>query len=227
MPTTYKQGQAFLKEIDVLAEKRKKNILCSTEEIKYCGNKYYVSEQGDDDNSGLSPEEAWKTLNKVNEFEYSEGDIVLFKRNETFRGQLRLRNSVSYSAYGKGDKPKIFGSPENGADPKKWLLEDEKNNIWVFYKDLLDVGAIVFNDGEECAYKSLPSFVDGNYVVRNSPDNKIYDFHKELSEDLMFFSKCDTEIENGKPKKFAEGKLYLKCDRGNPGEFFDSIEFNT
>ncbi len=227
MSTGYKYGSVFLKEIDALAEKRKNSIIFGKEKVECCGKRYYVSENGDDNNSGLSPEEPWKTLVKVNEFDYSYGDYVLFKRNDVFRGQLRLKNGVSYSSYGSGNKPKIFGSPENGADPEKWRLEDADHNIWVFYRNLLDVGTIVFNDGEECAYKSLPNFVDGNYVVRDSPDKKIYDYHEELSKDLMFFSKCDTEIENGVPKKFAQGKLYLKCDRGNPGKVFNSIEFNT
>ena len=120
-----------------------------------------------------------------------------------------------------------MGVGSNGADPFKWSLEDPKNNIWVFYKEMLDVGVIVFNGGREHAYKSLPNFVNGSYTVRNSPDNEIYDFREELTEDLMFFSKCDTELENGVPKKFEQGRLYLRCDRGNPGEVFNSIEFNT
>lgn len=227
MSTNYLDTQSFLKKVDFLAEKRKNSIINSCSEVKTAGNCYYVSENGDDNNSGISEKEAWRTLEKLNGFEFKDGDSVFFKRGDIFRGQLRLKNGVNYSAFGQGKKPCIYGSPENGTDSSKWILEDKENNIWVFYKDLPDVGVIVFNEGVECAYKSLPSFADGNYVVRNSYDNEIYDFHKELNEDLMFFSKCDTELENGSPKKFAVGKLYLRCDRGNPGKVFDSIEFNT
>ena len=220
-----KMTEAFLNETEILAEQRKERIINSKSDIVSYNKCFYVSILGDDNNSGLSPETPWKTLDKVNSSDFDEKNCVLFKRGETFRGQLKLKNGVLYSAYGDGEKPKIYGSPENGASPEKWILEDAANNIWVFYKDLLDVGVIVFNEGEECGYKSLPSYIDGNYVVRNS--NEIYDFRKELNRDLMFFSKCDTELENDKPKKFAQGKLYLKCDRGNPGEVFSSIEFNT
>ena len=220
-----KTAEAFLNETEILAEQRKERIINSESNIDSKKKCFYVSMLGNDNNSGLSPKTPWKTLEKVNGLEPEEECCVLFKRGDTFRGQLRLKNGVSYSAYGEGKKPEIYGSPENGAAPEKWFLEDETNNIWVFYKELLDVGTIVFNEGEECGYKSLPSFVNCNYVVRNS--DEIYDFHKELNRDLMFFSKCDTELENEKPKKFAKGKLYLKCDKGNPGEIFNSIEFNT
>ncbi len=227
MSTISENANDFLLKLEKKAQERKNRILCAETEVNINGKTYYVSESGDDNNSGLSESKAWKTLDKVNGFEFSAGDGVLFKRGDVFRGQLRLKNGVSYSAFGTGNKPCIYGSPENGADADKWILQDKENNIWVYYKDLPDVGVIVFNDGQECGYKSLPSFVDGNYVVRNSANNEIYDYHKELNKDLMFFSKCDTELENGKPKKFAIGKLYLKCDKGNPGEIFESIEFNT
>jgi len=226
MPLLSENAKDYLLKVDRLAQSRKDNILCSESGIKINGKRYYVSEQGNDDNSGLSENDSWRSLEKVNGFDFQDGDGVFFKRGDIFRGQLRLKNGVSYSAFGIGKKPCIYGSPENGADKEKWIIEDKENNIWVYYKDLPDVGLIVFNEGEKCGYKSLPSFADGNYVVRNSPDNEIYDFHKELNKDLMFFSKCDSELENGNPKKFAVGKLYLRCDRGNPGKVFDSIEFN-
>ena len=222
-----KKSHDIIKDIDDLAEKLKKSIIFNNEKIDSNGRCFYVSEQGDDNNSGLSVQTPFRSLDKLNEMEFLHGDIVLFKRGDVFRGQLKLKNAASYSAYGEGRKPSIYGSPENGKGAEKWHLEDKENNIWVFYKDLLDVGLVVFNDGEKYGYKVLPSFIDGNYVVRNSEDNEKFDFHKHLTEDLMFFSKCDTELENGFPKKFALGKLYLKCDKGNPGEVFSSIEFGT
>ena len=93
----------FLKEIDALAEKRKSEILNSADDLRISGNIYYVSSLGDDANDGLTPEKAWKTLGKVSEAELSEGDGVLFRRGDTFRGRVKTRSGVTYGAYGEGD----------------------------------------------------------------------------------------------------------------------------
>lgn len=138
------------------------------------GKVYYVSPNGDDNNDGLSPETAWKTLDKVNSAaledsdipnyfldedgfpEYvwaaenrdnwadlNPGDVVLFERGGLWRGMLRTKSGVTYSAYGEGPKPEIWGSPENGAGAEKWSLMPGTDNIWVFYKELQDCGGIL------------------------------------------------------------------------------------
>ena len=49
---------------------------------------YYVSTSGNDSSDGQSISTAWKTINKVNQGNYNDGDIILFKRGEVFRGAL-------------------------------------------------------------------------------------------------------------------------------------------
>lgn len=77
---------------------------------------YYVSSTGDDGNSGTSEETAWKTLAKVNSSTFSPGDIIAFKRGDTWREQLtipsngRSANPISFNSYGSGAKPRILGS---------------------------------------------------------------------------------------------------------------------
>ena len=51
---------------------------------------YYISNSGDDNNSGTSPGEAWKTINKVNHIDFEPGDKILFKGGETFNGTIVL-----------------------------------------------------------------------------------------------------------------------------------------
>lgn len=46
----------------------------------YTGTAYYVSNQGDDGNDGLSPETAWATLARVNQASLAYGDAVFFER---------------------------------------------------------------------------------------------------------------------------------------------------
>ena len=51
---------------------------------------YYVdSHGGNDDADGLSPQAAWKSLEKVNKNPAQPGDQVLFKRGGLWRGTLR------------------------------------------------------------------------------------------------------------------------------------------
>ena len=78
---------------------------------------YYVSKAGNDNNSGLSPELAWKTIAKINLTTLAPGSTVYFKRGDEWRERLIVNQSgtaslpITYTAYGTGVKPII-----NGAD---------------------------------------------------------------------------------------------------------------
>ena len=56
------------------------------------GVTYYVSASaGDDNNSGTSEEEAWKSLSKLNDLKLESGDSVLLKRGDKWLGEyIRL-----------------------------------------------------------------------------------------------------------------------------------------
>ena len=77
---------------------------------------YYVdATNGNDDNDGLSQSTAWKTISKVNSSSFEPGNIVLFKRNETWHETLIVPNSgepgkpITFGSYGEGEKPIIDG----------------------------------------------------------------------------------------------------------------------
>ena len=208
------------------AEKRKSDIRNAVSDITVSGQSYYVSSSGRDSNSGLSPQDAWKSLEKVNAQRLNPGDAVFFKRGDTWRGEcLLLREGVTYSAYGQGCKPAIYGSPENGAGSEKWALLDGTSNIWVFYKDLLECGTIVLND-EIGAFK-IHSYTRGGRFT-NAFGND-FDVKTALTDNLSFYSYDDIflESDNAWARDKTPGKLYLRCDEGNPGAIYDSIEFNT
>lgn len=219
------------------ADAEKKAILSNMDELSCAGTTYYVSNTGNDNNDGRSPESAWATLEKVNSARLSRGDGVYFERGGTWRGQLWAQEGVTYSAYGEGVKPNIFASPENGADASKWTLLDGTDNIWVYHMDMMDCGIIVFNDGESWGTKVAPYYMGGYLSTIN--DGQPFDVRTELTEDLMFFSEADSILYDGAPFRYTVmdncdkgeypdevvGTLYLRCDAGNPGEVFDSIEF--
>jgi len=77
---------------------------------------FYVSNLGNDGNSGLTTSAPWKTLAKVSSYTgLVGGDAVLFNRGEVFYGQLIINNSgssgnpITIGAYGTGANPVITG----------------------------------------------------------------------------------------------------------------------
>ncbi len=218
-------------------EERKKEILSNMEELPCERKAYYVSsETGNDKANGRTPEKAWKTLKKVNTASLKKGDCVYFRRGDLWRGQLWAKEGVSYSAYGEGEKPRFYASTENGADPELWSLLEGTDNIWVYAHPLMDCGLIVFNEGETWAKKVYPYYVNG-FVQADDPTVP-FDVRTGLTQDLMFFSKADSILYKGAPFRYTKmdtsdrttkpevvGTLYLRCDAGNPGAVYQSIEF--
>src|SRR6187549_3734982 len=76
---------------------------------------YYFSATGNDGAAGTSPATAWQTITKFNDFsdQLQPGDSVLFKRGDSFSGEMIVSCSGSSSspiiigAYGSGAKPVI------------------------------------------------------------------------------------------------------------------------
>lgn len=223
----------FLAEIDALAEARKQEILNSTDSEDFSGAVYYVSADGDDENDGRSPATAWRTLSKVSSFEFSEGDAVRFRRGDVFRGFVKTQSGVKYCAFGAGEKPKFYGWKKDLADPSLWELYDSEKSIWKMTEPILDCGTLVFNDGEAHSRKLIPSYKNGKFVCRDD-EERDFDISAEMTCDLDVFSHYDA-VMTEKPSKGEDfpipylglgslGTLYLRCDAGNPGEIYSSIE---
>ncbi|MBQ8818602.1 MAG: hypothetical protein IJZ83_08500 [Clostridia bacterium] len=176
---------------------------------------YYVSNSGNDSNNGTSPSSAWKTLDKVSSANISSGSYVCFERGGIFRGKITAKAGVTYTAYGTGDKPKLYGSPENGADPTKWKKSDKKN-VWYYVgaENWKDVGTLVFNEGEACAIKAIREYKDNGDVYNWTTGLPFNNGYKDLNKDLHFYHDPSTK------------RLYLYSEE-NPGNRFNSIEFNV
>ena len=77
---------------------------------------YYVSPSGDDAHDGKSEATAWRTVAKVNATSFHPGDQILFARGGEWLESLKASSSgaagksIVYAAYGKGEKPKFWGS---------------------------------------------------------------------------------------------------------------------
>jgi hypothetical protein len=59
------------------------------------GNRYYLSTNGNDNNSGRTLAAAWLTIDKLNSIDLNPGDKVLFEAGQTFPGTIRLNNRDS------------------------------------------------------------------------------------------------------------------------------------
>ncbi len=87
------------------------------------GTYYIDATGGNDSNDGTSPEQAWKSLDKVNNSIFAPGSKLLMKKGETWIGKLSPKGSgtegeiILLSSYGDGNqRPVINGNGcENGA----------------------------------------------------------------------------------------------------------------
>lgn len=225
-----------INEIEEYAAKRRAEIRAAKDDLKFSGTAYYVSADGNDENDGKTPESAWKTIGKVSSAELQSGDGVLFRRGDLFRGMVIARPGVSYGAYGEGEKPKIYGGPRDLAEARLWTLVEGTTSIWKYRDQLTDCGTLVFNHGEAHSRKLIPSYRHGKFVCRYD-ESRDFDIKEEMTLDLDIFcdyaSRLTTTPSKGEdfPVPIMDdrchGDLYLRCDRGNPGEVFDSIEAVT
>ena len=73
---------------------------------------YHVSPTGDDALSGLSPANAWQSLDALNAQTFMPGDSILFKRGSTWLGMFHLKGSgtegaaLVVGAYGDNSQPR-------------------------------------------------------------------------------------------------------------------------
>ncbi|MBE9585349.1 right-handed parallel beta-helix repeat-containing protein [Mucilaginibacter sp. JRF] len=93
-------------------------------------NNYYIAANGNDSNTGTSADKAFKTIGRLNKLVLKPGDVINFKRRDTFKGQLNIRqsgsatNPICIDAYGEGDKPIITGA----IPVKNWTKQE--GNVW-------------------------------------------------------------------------------------------------
>ncbi len=86
------------------------------------GATYYVDNfSGNDGNDGRQPDQAWKTLKKVNSVTFKPGNRILFRRGGIWFGKLTPQGSgsaeapIAISAYGNGPKPLFHGNGLTGS----------------------------------------------------------------------------------------------------------------
>lgn len=117
-------------------------------------------------------------------FKPQQGDAVLFKRGNIFRGVFSARSGVFYGAYGTGNKPQILGSAQNYAKAR-WKTLGENTYTLSGFKT--DIGLITFEDKEYGFKKDYLSDVKSHL-----------DFYYEPSSGtiIIYLDKAPSEYEN-------------------------------
>ena len=184
----------------------------------------YLSEKGDDTADGKTPATAWRTTERLEKENLAPGSFALFERGGVYRGGFRASKGVTYAAYGKGPKPRIYSSPENGADPAKWERTDAAN-VWRYKIGDRDVGTMVFDGGAAHAIKILPVYNDDGTYTQQYGKRPFNNGYRDLSCDLHFWHDYSDKTDF-KPFAKGSGYVYLYSEK-NPGERFRSIEFNV
>ncbi len=78
---------------------------------------YYISSNGNDLNGGNSPEDAWRSIEKINNFEFVPGSKILFEGGHSFEGNLYFDsndgndpvNPIIVASYGTGKASILAG----------------------------------------------------------------------------------------------------------------------
>lgn len=129
---------------------------------------YYLSNSGDDSNSGLSPDTPWKTIDKLNQAVLNAGDRIFFKSGEVFYGNLILKyggsasSAILISSYGEGSLPIISGAKSLDS----WTL-----NNGMYETTLSQTPSSLFIDNQQMIIARYPN--EGSYLTLDQ-GNKSY-----------------------------------------------------
>ena len=105
----------FTLSIGIFSSAFIKNTSANEKTNRTFGRDYYVSSiNGDNNNDGSAINEAWQTLDKINEIELQPGDRVLLEAGSVFtNGYLHIKGSgseeypIEIDKYGEGENPRI------------------------------------------------------------------------------------------------------------------------
>ena len=183
-----------LLEIDKKADAMLKKIEDYPDKVSVTGKTYYLSNEGNDKNDGLSISKSMKTYAAL-KGKLKSGDAVLFRRGDVFRGQIVLVSGVTYAAYGSGIKPRLYGSVDGTLGEWK---ETETDGVYTYNK-VTKYANIIFNNGEaigrpvqsmsQITKKPLNVYFSGARVSVYSPDGNPEEVFKSI-EIVEDYSLC-------------------------------------
>ncbi len=195
--------KAYFDTLEAKAQEMKDKVLNTSSEYNATGTTYYFAADGNDANDGKSESTPKQSLNELKNLSLKSGDVVLFKRGDTFRGTITAKGGVTYSAYGTGNKPVICGSDRNYADESLWKKTSYKN-VWQCTLPLQNVGIAVFEVPEIGDYNAKI----GDRMIKGRDG---FEGVESMKKDLQVYS------------DLTENVFYVYSVE-NPGKRFSTID---
>ena len=247
-PFTYYKEYANInndEDLEVLTNERISEIrnTPNSDISQRTGRIYYVSNDGDDNNDGLSEDRPFKTLDKLytlfnkdykGEDKIIDGSTILFRDGDVFKGKFEItKDDIMLGSYGdisKG-KPLITRSTYDGAKEGEWT--EVKPNIWKYSVNgddpfTYDVGVIWFfcKEGNNNCSKKMSSDDRTFEFSQKIATNSLYD-ETNIESKLPTLLTHDLETyHTGHPNaRNAKAKTLYLYSMGNPATRFDEIEF--
>ncbi len=108
--------------------------------------KYYVLGNGDDANDGLTLQTAWRTLDKISNFDFKAGDSVVLEGGITFTGTIRLTSADN----GSPGKPVVITTHGN---KKAIISAGDRDGLFAVNTSFLKIVSLTFHGSGVAANK--------------------------------------------------------------------------
>lgn len=191
---------------------------------------YYLSASGNDGNKGTTLSQPWKSITRLNQQILKPGDKVLFKKGDTFFGEIVVKQSgsskqaITISAYGTGANPIITGAIKlhNFTAYNTHLWQVKLNQT---VKNLFDNGKL----------KTLARYPNTGFAIMQGGvgdsvtfiDSSLKQKEKYWENTNLRFRTWDWEVRTSVVKKFGNHKVTISDSSTNTlgkgwGYYFDN-----
>jgi len=207
---------------------------------------YYLSNSGNNLNSGTSPDQAWKTKSKLNTELASggcinDGDDIYFMRGDTFDEDVYVglrttdgtsSNPMIFGAYGTGADPIITAST---VTPYFYFLNDE-TGYWTFenlhFQAPANCGTerfIAGNTGDKYNLTIHNCTFDGNNPGANGHKGEIllYNVHNYIIRDCTFTDASHYLYGQGAGSKPNSNTKMINCVINGEGGDTDNMQIHA
>lgn len=101
-------------------------------------NTYYISPNGNNSNSGNSPDDAWQTIERVNKMQFEPNSRIFFEGGESFSGNI-------YFTVGDGNDPAKSIRVSSYGTGKATIKAGDKDGIYVYNTAGIIIDNLIFS----------------------------------------------------------------------------------
>lgn len=145
---------------------------------------FFVSSSGSDDADGMTLESAWATIQKANSSLPVDSSVLLFRRGDTFYGELNLPFGCEVGSYGSGARPILTMYKQLNA-PQGW--DEHADGVWK-----IDLGSPDTHGGYTATNDANVGFLVVEGVVKPalkfalSDLDAPWDFYCDIPNDTLY-----------------------------------------